>query len=62
MSPKELTAFRIESGVMEGLRRVKERDGVPMSVQVHRALVAWLRSHGVTTQAERKRASTRKRP
>jgi hypothetical protein len=61
MSPKELTAFRIAPEVMAGLRRVKERDGVPLSVQVHRALVAWLKSNGVKTKAERKRASTRER-
>jgi hypothetical protein len=42
MSPKELTAFRIHPDVMEGLRRVKDRDGVPLSVQVDRALRAWL--------------------
>jgi hypothetical protein len=42
MSPKELTAFRVEADIMEGLRRVKDRDGVPLSVQVDRALRAWL--------------------
>jgi hypothetical protein len=61
MSPKELTAFRIEPEIMAGLRQVKDRDGIPMSVQVHRALVAWLDSKGVTPKGERKRASTRKR-
>jgi hypothetical protein len=40
---KELTAFRIDPAVMEGLRHVKERDGVPLSVQVDRALRAWLK-------------------
>jgi hypothetical protein len=47
--------------IMAGLRQVKERDGIPMSVQVHRALVAWLDSRGVTARTERKRAATRKR-
>lgn len=60
MSPKELTAFRVEADVMEGLRAIKERDGVPLSVQVDRALRAWLESKGVM-KAERKRAGTRKR-
>ncbi len=32
---------------MEGLRRVKDRDGVPLSVQVDRALQAWLKKQGV---------------
>jgi hypothetical protein len=61
MSPKELTAFRIAPELMEGLRRVKERDGVPLSVQVHRALVAWLESKGVTTKAASRRAVTRRK-
>ena len=48
MSPKELTAFRVDADIMEGLRRVKDRDGVPLSVQVDRALRAWLEDKGVT--------------
>ena len=48
MSPKELTAFRVEADIMKGLRRVKDRDGVPLSVQVDRALRAWLEEKGVT--------------
>ncbi len=48
MSPKELTAFRVEADIMEGLRRVKDRDGVPLSVQVDRALRAWLAAKGIT--------------
>jgi hypothetical protein len=61
MSLKELTAFRIDTELMEGLRKVKETDGIPLSVQVHRALVAWLESKGVMNKTERKRAATRKR-
>jgi len=63
MSPKELTAFRVDPHIMEGLRQVKDRDGIPLSVQVHRALEVWLNSKGVTQRkTERKRAATRKRP
>jgi hypothetical protein len=42
MSSKELTAFRVDPAVMDGLRLVKDRDGVPLSVQLDRALRAWL--------------------
>jgi hypothetical protein len=42
VSPKELTAFRIDPDIMDGLRRVKDRDGIPLSIQVDRALRAWL--------------------
>jgi hypothetical protein len=48
MSPKEMTAFRIEPEIMEGLRRVKDREGVPLSIQVDRALRAWLQKKGVS--------------
>jgi hypothetical protein len=50
MSPKEMTAFRIEPEIMDGLRRVKNRDGVPFSVQVDRALRAWLKKKGVAVK------------
>ena len=48
MSPKELTAFRVEADIMAGLRRVKDRAGVPLSVQLDRALRVWLEKKGVT--------------
>ena len=47
MSSKELTAFRIEADIMAGLRRVKDRDGVPLSIQVDGALRVWLADRGV---------------
>jgi hypothetical protein len=55
--PKEMTAFRIEPEIMDGLRRVKDRDGVPFSVQVDRALRAWLQKKGVSV-AKAKTASS----
>jgi hypothetical protein len=61
MSPKELTAFRIEPEIMEGLRRVKERDGIPLSVQVHRALMSWLDAKGIKTKAAPRRAPSRRK-
>lgn len=63
MSPKEFTAFRIAPEIMAGLRKVKERDLVPMSVQVDRALRAWLKSRGIKLEGKtaRKRVAARKR-
>jgi hypothetical protein len=61
MSPKEMTAFRIAPEIMEGLRTVKDRDGVPLSVQVDRALRVWLIEKGIM-KSERKRVVPRKRP
>jgi hypothetical protein len=50
MSPKELTAFRMAEEVMNGMRLVKDRDGIPMSVQIDRALRAWLEKKGVALE------------
>jgi predicted DNA-binding protein len=59
-SAKKQTAFRIEPEILEGLQAIKDRDGVPISEQVRRALAAWLEERGVTKTA-RPRAATRKR-
>ncbi len=56
-----MTAFRVAPEIMAGLRAVKNRDGVPLSVQVDRALRAWLTEKGIM-KAERKRVVARKRP
>lgn len=58
MSPKQLTAFRIEPEIMAALRSVKDRDGIPLSVQVDRALRAWLEGKGVPA-AKRSRVGRR---
>ena len=60
MSPRELTAFRLDSDVMEGLRQVKDRDGVPFSVQVDRALRAWLKAKGVEIKSPVRRPRGRR--
>jgi hypothetical protein len=60
-SDKKQTAFRIEPEILDGLQRVKERDGIPISEQVRRALREWLERRRVTLKADRKRATTRKR-
>jgi len=52
----------LESELLEGLQQVRERDGIPVSEQVRRAIQAWLKEKGVAVRAERKRAVTRKRP
>ena len=60
MSPKELTAFRISPELLDAMREIKTREGLPISVQVDFALKAWLESKGVI-KSDRKRAVTRKR-
>lgn len=55
--------FWLDAQQREGLRAVKERDGVPESEQIRRAIAFWLEAKGVTSKkAGRPRAATRKRP
>ena len=54
--------FRIEQRLLDALKEVQRRDGVPQSEQVRRALEAWLEGKGVLEKkADRPRAQTRKR-
>ncbi len=61
MTPKKLTNFRIDSELLEAMEGIRQRDGVPVSEQVRRAIQDWLKKRGVSVEADRKRASTRKR-
>lgn len=53
-------SFWIDDDQAEGLKFVKERDGVLESEQIRRAINDWLDKKGVM-KPERKRAVTRKR-
>jgi metal-responsive CopG/Arc/MetJ family transcriptional regulator len=60
MADRKLTAFRIDTDLLDGLQRVWKRDGVQPSEQVRRAIRKWLETKGAV-KAERKRAVTRRR-
>jgi hypothetical protein len=62
--PRKLTNFRIEDDLLDALRRIKDRDGIPLSEQVRRALRAWIEGKGETVdkKTDRPRVSPRKRP
>lgn len=47
---KELTAFRIDANLLEGLRWVKERDGVGLAEQVEKAVASWLETMNATPE------------
>jgi hypothetical protein len=44
------------------MNALRDRDGIPHSEQIRRALKVWLASKGMIAKPERKRAGTRKRP
>jgi hypothetical protein len=52
--------FRLETELIEALRDVKDRDGIPVTEQVRRAIIAWLRHKGITVKASPKHADARK--
>jgi len=61
MTPaKRVTAFRIDDDLLESMQRLQERDGIPFSEQIRRALRPWLEAKGVL-KAKRKRATQRPR-
>ena len=60
MTPRRKYSFYIDDKQAEGLKTVKERDGVLESEQIRRALDAWLELKGVM-KAPRPRARTRSR-
>ena len=61
MTPRDkVITFRPDNDTFEAMEGLRERDGVPFSEQIRRALRAWLESKGAMKSA-RKRAATRKR-
>ena len=62
MTQKALTALRIDPDLLEAMRELKERRGVPVTTQFELAARAWLkREYGISVKSERRRAGTRKR-
>lgn len=61
MTPLKQTNFRLEEELLAALQEIRDRDGIPVSEQVRRAIRNWIDSKGVKVRAERKRAVTRKR-
>ena len=61
MSDRVLINFRIDRELLDGLKAVAVRDGVPQSEQVRRAIRQWLEDRKAI-KSDRKRADTRKRP
>ena len=61
MTPQRITTLRIDEEIWSSLEMIRERDGVPISEQVRRALRPWLESKGVKIKAAPRRATTRRK-
>ena len=54
MSPRELTAFRLPQELLDAMRAYKERQGVPVTTQIEKAVTEWLKKRGVVVNTKRK--------
>jgi hypothetical protein len=61
VTPLKPTTFRLETEIMEALSAIRDRDGIPVSEQVRRALKQWIDAKGVNMKTQGKRAVTRNR-
>ena len=53
--------FRLETEILAALDAIRERDGIPVSEQVRRALKQWIAEKGVNVKAANRRAGTRQK-
>jgi hypothetical protein len=57
---RKLYTFWIDGDLADGLKAVKERDGISESEQIRRAVRAWLERKDVLKKTARRRAATRR--
>lgn len=62
MSPKKPYTLKIDPELLEALREIKQRDGIPESEQIRRGIQLWLDSKGYkpARTVERKGAVNRR--
>jgi hypothetical protein len=53
---KETTAFRLDTTLLEAMRRVKLQDGIPVTTQIEMAVREWLVKRGALKNVDRRRA------
>jgi len=59
---KRMAAFRVAPELLDAMRRVREKRGIPQSVQLDFALRRWLKSQGVSVKkSASRRALTRRK-
>jgi hypothetical protein len=60
VSPRQRACFFLEPELLDGLRRLKERDGVPAAEAVRRAVADLLKARGIVPDF--KKAASRRAP
>ena len=62
MTPTDrVITFRPDADILAGMEALKERDGVPFSEQIRRALRDWLAQKNVMKQTASRRVSPRRK-
>jgi hypothetical protein len=61
VSAKTPTALRIDNDILDAMRAMKARDGVPITTQIERAVTEWLTKRGITVQPASRRAGARRK-
>ena len=59
-SSLEPTTFRLEAELLDGLRTIKARDGIPATEQVRRAVQDWLRARGIRIELNPRNGRSRR--
>jgi hypothetical protein len=61
MSPKDKTALRLEPGLLDALREVRAKEGIPVTTQIEFAIRDWLEKKRIRAKAQGKRAVRHRR-
>jgi hypothetical protein len=60
VSKRTFVAFVVEPSLKQGLEAVTERDGIPVSAQVRRAIEAWLAERGMPVSEKEKKPAKKR--
>ncbi len=58
--PRQMTNFRIDPELLQALRAIRQRDGLPIAEQIRRAIRTWLEARGAVEGARRRVPPRRK--
>ena len=61
MSPKDKTALRLEPGLLDALRAIKAREGIPVTTQIEFAIREWLKKKGTRVEAPSRRSAKQRK-
>jgi hypothetical protein len=63
MSPaRKVATFRVDADLLEAMHRLQERDGIPLSEQIRRALRPWLEAKDVIKSLREREVAARRAP